>query len=118
MCYGRILVSIYIFFLFFGSPPPLFEQIMIEFGLNSTPAYSRCLSDEPPLLWAPPPPTNGGASAPSGSFKGLYVVFIVEKLLGRSHFYFFGCPCYLLKRMELCSIYENAYAKQLYAYVR
>ena len=52
-------------FLFFGFPPVI-EQIMIGFGLNFTPAYSRCLLDEPPLLRVPPPPTNSGAPAPSG----------------------------------------------------
>jgi hypothetical protein len=44
------------------------EQIMIEFGLNFTPAYPCCLSDELSLLRGPLPPTNGGASAPSGFY--------------------------------------------------
>ena len=37
---------------------------MMEFGLNFTPAYSRCLQDKPPPLRGPPPPTNGGAAGP------------------------------------------------------
>ena len=52
---------------------------MIEFGLNFTPAYSRCLSDEPPPYGALLLPPTVGPPALSGS---LYTQVSVSQLLG------------------------------------
>ena len=49
-------------------------------------------------------------------FRGFYVVFIEEKLLSRSHF-FFGLPKLPITNNGVMYNIWNAYAKQLYPYV-